>query len=141
MDQFIEFLGANYILTGLWVVLFVALVYSFIAGAVSKVREIGTHEATMLMNKEDAVVLDIRSQADFRKGHILGAKQVNADNLNKGETAEVEKYKGKPIIVVCAMGMSAKRTASQLNKAGFSQITVLKGGMNSWTSASLPIAK
>ncbi len=141
MDQFIEFLGANYILTGLWVVLFVALVYSFIAGAVSKVREIGTHEATMLMNKEDAVVLDIRSQADFRKGHILGAKQVNADNLNKGETAEVEKYKGKPIIVVCAMGMSAKRTASQLNKAGFSQVTVLKGGMNSWTSASLPIAK
>ena len=55
--------------------------------------------------------------------------------------SKLEKSKDKPIIVVCAMGVSAKKTASQLLKAGLEKVTVLKGGMNAWQSASLPVAK
>lgn len=141
MEEFVEFLTANFVLSGLWIVLFVALIYSFIAGALSKVKEINNHQTTELMNKQDGVVLDIRGQADFRKGHILGAKNVASDKILKGDLAEVEKYKSKPIIVVCNMGISAKPVANRLHKAGFEQVSVLKGGMGSWTSASLPVSK
>ena len=141
MDQMIEFATNNYILAGLFVALSLALIYSFVASSLSSLKELSTHEATLLINKEDAMVLDIRPSADFKKGHILGASQVKSELLDKGDFTTLEKHKDKPIIVVCAMGMTAKRTASQLLKAGFEQVTVLKGGMNAWQGANLPVSK
>lgn len=141
MDQIVEFISNHLILSGIWIGLVVALVYTTIASSLSPIKELSTHEATILMNRDDAVVLDIRPAAEFKKGHILGAKQIKQEQLNKGEFTALEKSKDKPIIVVCAMGMTAKRTAAQMLKAGFANVAVLKGGMNSWQSASLPVAK
>lgn len=141
MQQLIEFFGNHYILSSIWVALALLFIYSLVSSKLSPVKELGTLEMTMLMNKQDALVLDTRPQPDYRKGHILGAKQVAAEKLGKGDFSGLEKHKDKPIIVVCAMGATAKRTAMQLLKAGFSQVYVLKGGMNAWTSASLPVAK
>ena len=141
MAQLIEFATNHYLLSALFVALLVALIFSFFASAFSKLKEVNTHEATVLMNKEDALVLDIRPAAEFKKGHILGAKQVKPELLNKGDFSSLEKQKATPIIVVCAMGMTAKRTASQMLKAGFEKVTVLKGGMNAWQGANLPITK
>jgi rhodanese-related sulfurtransferase len=141
MDQVIEFVTNHYILAGLFGALLLALVYSMVASQLSSLKELSTHDATLLMNKQDAILLDIRPAAEFKKGHILGAKQVKVELLNKGDFTTLEKYKDKPIIVVCAMGMTAKRTASQLLKAGFEQVAVLKGGMNAWQGANLPISK
>jgi rhodanese-related sulfurtransferase len=141
MDQVIEFVTNHYILSGLFVALSVALVYTTVASQLSSLKELSTHEATLLMNKEDAMVLDIRPAAEFKKGHILGAKQIKAELVTKAEFSSLEKHKDKPIIVVCAMGMTAKRTASQLMKDGFEQVTVLKGGMNAWQGANLPVSK
>ena len=141
MDQVIEFVTNHYILSGLFVALSVALVYTTVASQLSSLKELSTHEATLLMNKEDAMVLDIRPAAEFKKGHILGAKQIKAELVTKAEFSSLEKHKDKPTIVVCAMGMTAKRTASQLMKDGFEQVTVLKGGMNAWQGANLPVSK
>ncbi|WP_340677505.1 rhodanese-like domain-containing protein [Paraglaciecola sp.] len=141
MDQLIEFATNHYLLAAVFVALLVALIFSFFAGAFSKLKEISTHEATLLINKEDAMVLDVRAAAEFKKGHILGAKQVKAELLSKGDFSSLEKQKATPIIVVCAMGMTAKRTASQMLKAGFEKVTVLKGGMNAWQGANLPTTK
>lgn len=141
MEQLVEFVTNHYLLAGAFAVLLVALLFSFVSGAFSSLKEISTHEATLLINKEDAVVLDIRPAAEFKKGHILGSKQVKTELLTKGDFSSLEKQKGTPIIVVCAMGMSAKRTASQMLKAGFEKVTVLKGGMNAWQSANLPTSK
>jgi rhodanese-related sulfurtransferase len=141
MDQLIEFVGNNPILSAVWAGLVVALVYSYIAGALSKVHELSTHEATILMNKEDAYVLDIRPAAEFKKGHILGAKQLKPELINQADFKSLENNKDKPIVVVCAMGMTAKKTANAMIKAGFSKVSVLKGGMNAWQGASLPVSK
>lgn len=141
MDQIIEFAGNNVILAGVWVALVLAIIYSFVAGSLSPIKEIGTHEATMLMNKDDAIVVDIRPPAEFKKGHILGAKQLKSEQITKADFTSLEKHKGKPIIVVCAMGMTAKKTASSMLKSGFDNVSVLKGGMNTWQGASLPVAK
>lgn len=141
MQQFIEFVGNNYILAGIWVALAVALVYTTVGSSLSSIQQLSTHDATLLMNKEDALVLDIRQANEFKKGHILGAKQLKAEQINQADFSTLEKHKSTPIIVVCAMGMTAKRTATQMLKAGFTNVSVLKGGMNAWQGASLPVAK
>ncbi len=87
------------------------LIFSYISAWTSSVKELSTHEATVLMNKDDAIVLDTRPAKD------------------------------KPIIVVCAMGNQARGTANAMLKDGFANVSVLKGGMNAWQSASLPVSK
>jgi len=141
MDQMVEFVTNHYILSGLFAALLVALVYTTVASQLSSLKELSTHEATLLINKEDAFILDIRPAAEFKKGHILGSKQIKADLVTKGDFGSLEKHKDKPIIVVCAMGMTAKRVANQLLKAGFEKVSILKGGIGAWQSASLPINK
>ena len=141
MEQYVEFIGNHPILATVWVVLFLWLIFSVINSHFSPIKELGTHEATMLMNRSDAVMLDIRAPAEFKKGHILGAKTLSQEQVNKADFKSLEKFKSKPIIVVCAMGVSARRTATQMLKAGFSQVSVLKGGMNTWNSEGLPVKK
>ncbi|WJG10034.1 rhodanese-like domain-containing protein [Aliiglaciecola sp. LCG003] len=141
MDQIIEFVSNNLFLAGIWAALVVVLVYGTIAGQLSPIKELGTHEATLLMNKEDAYVLDIRPAAEYKKGHILGAKQLKAEQISQQDFKSLENHKDKPIIVVCAMGMTAKKTAAAMLKAGFEKVTVLKGGMSAWQGASLPVSK
>jgi rhodanese-related sulfurtransferase len=141
MDQMVEFVTNHFILSGLFVALLAALIYTTVASQLSSLEELSTHEATLLMNKEDAYILDIRPAAEFKKGHILGSKQIKAELVAKGDFATLEKSKDKPIIIVCAMGMSSKRTASQMLKAGFDKVVTLKGGYNAWQSANLPTTK
>ena len=141
MDQLIEFAGNNIVLAGIWVALVAMLIFSYISGLTSSVKELSTHEATLLMNKEDAVVLDTRPVKDFKAGHILGAKQIKPEELREKNFKKLENSKDKPIIVVCAMGNQARGTANAMLKAGFANVNVLKGGMNAWQSASLPVSK
>lgn len=141
MEQIIEFAQDNFFLSGIWLALIILILYTYVAGALSPVKELNTHEATLKINKEDAVLLDIRKQEEFKKGHIVGARQIKSSELESNDFSKLEKHKSQPIIVVCAMGMSAKKTASALLKAGFTEASVLQGGMSAWTSANLPTTK
>jgi len=91
------------------------------------------------MNKDDAIVLDTRPAKEFKAGHILGARQIKPEELREKNFKKLENSKDKPIIVVCAMGNQARGTANV--KDGFANVSVLKGGMNAWQSASLPVSK
>ncbi len=141
MDQLITFAEQNFILSTVWVVLFILLIFSFISPALAKYKRVNNHEATMLINKNDATVLDIRPQKDFRAGHIQGATQLKPEQVRQGEFGKLEKKKSAPIVVVCAMGNQATGTASKMVKDGFEDVYVLEGGMSSWTSAGLPVSK
>ena len=141
MDQLIEFARDNFILSGVWIALVVLLVYSFISPMMSKTKRLDNHQATLLMNKEDAVIVDVRQSNEYKKGHILGAKLLGQEQQNKADFSSLEKSKSKPIIVVCAAGLTGKKTANQMLTAGFSQVSILKGGMNSWLGAGLPVSK
>lgn len=141
MDQIVEFFGNHFVLSSVWVALVVMLVYSFVSRSLSPVKELSSQDATLLMNRQDALVLDIRPAAEFKKGHILGATQLKPEQINQADFSKLEKNKDKPIIVVCAMGMTARKTAMQMLKAGFNQVSVLKGGMNAWQGENLPINK
>ncbi|MBU3020828.1 rhodanese-like domain-containing protein [Aestuariibacter sp. A3R04] len=141
MEQLVEFAGNNMLLAGAWVALVGMLIFSYVSAIGSSVKEVNTHEMTMLINKEDAVVLDTRTQKEFKAGHILGARQIKPEELREKNFKKLENAKDKPIIVVCAMGNTARGVASAMTKAGFDNVKVLKGGMNAWSSAGLPVSK
>ena len=141
MQQYIEFATNHPILSAVWVVLFVLLIASWVKSKFSPFRQITPTELTMLVNRQNATVVDIRTEADFSKGHITGARHVQMADIEKQQLSGLEKLKAEPIIVVCQAGMTAQKAAASLLKQGFSSVSVLQGGMASWTGASLPVVK
>lgn len=139
VTEFIEFLGNHYMLTSAWVILFILLVASWISGATSKIKTINTHDMTMLINRENGRIVDIRKAAEFNKGHITDAVNLTTDKINSGNFGKLEKHKADPIIVVCNAGISAKAAALTLSKAGFENVSLLQGGMQTWVGANLPV--
>lgn len=141
MEQLITFAGNNGMLSAVWVALVVMIIVTTIRIQMSPVKQISTQDLTFLMNREEGIALDIRSDKDFKKSHILDAVSLSNEKINKNGLASLEKHKAQPIIVVCSAGISAVKIANDLSKAGFSRVSVLKGGMNAWLSAGLPVSK
>lgn len=141
MAELLDFARDNIILSVAWVALIVFIIYSYIEPLISKVKRVDNHQATMLINKEDAVVVDIRAEKDFKSGHIIGSKQLKAEDVRTANFGKLEKFKDRPIIVVCNMGNTAVTTANKMAKQGFSNVSVLTGGISAWQGASLPLSK
>ncbi|MDF2183845.1 rhodanese-like domain-containing protein [Grimontia hollisae] len=141
MQQFIEFVQANLILSLVWVGLVVALILSVIKQKTAPYKTITPNEATVLVNRENGVFVDIRSRDDYRSGHIAGALHVLAKDIKANNAAEIEKHKSDPIILVCKTGQTAIESANALAKAGYENVNVLKDGLISWNEANLPLIR
>ena len=141
MEQFITFASNNGLLSAVWVALVVMIIVTTIRINLSPIKQISSQELTFLMNKEEGITVDVRSEKDFNAGHILDALSLSNDKITKNGFVSLEKHKEKPIIVVCSAGLSATKVATDLHKAGFARINILKGGMGAWTSAGLPVTK
>ena len=99
-----------------------------------------TLQATQLINREDALVIDVREAAEYAKGHILGAKSVPLAQL-EARSRELEKHKAKPVIVHCDDGNRAGAAVAILKKHGHAKVVNLAGGFNAWRQAGLPVEK
>jgi rhodanese-related sulfurtransferase len=141
MAQYITFFSNHPVLSSAWVAIVVLLIVGTIKGMLSKVKTISTQQLTFLVNRENALVVDIRADKEFKAGRIIDSMHLASDQAAKEDFAALEKYKDKPIIVVCNAGISASSVASKLTKAGFAQVNVLKGGINAWLAAGLPVVK
>ena len=101
---------------------------------------ISTLQATLLINQQNALVLDVRDPAEYEKGHMLNARNIALGELQARAT-ELEKHKAKPLIVVCDNGNRSGRAATALRKQGFEQVFTLSGGIGAWRQAGLPLEK
>jgi len=101
---------------------------------------ISTLQATLLINQQNALVLDVRDAAEYEKGHLLNARHLAMGEL-AARSAEIEKYKARPVIVVCESGSRSDKAAAALRKHGFGQVFSLSGGMAAWKQAGLPLEK
>ena len=104
------------------------------------VPHVNTHDAVNLINRENALVVDVRADKIFLEGHILKALNIPLPTL-EARTFELEKNKEKPVILVCAAGNQSVHAAKQLHRKGFNRVYSLKGGMGAWRLANLPIVK
>lgn len=141
MDQLLAFAMDHYFMSLLWVILLIAIIVNYVKGATSKVKLLEPQQATLLLNRNDGVYVDIRSVDEYRKGHIHDSIHLTAEKIRKNEVQALEKYKSAPIVVVCATGMTARSAAAALSKAGFEHVAVLQGGISAWQGASFPLVK
>src|SRR5690606_2688609 len=117
-----------------------------VAGVVFEVRQraqgqtqVGPADAVRLING-GAVVIDVRGAEDFRKGHIVNARNVEIGQIS-ADNATLKKQKSKVLITVCDNGIVSNRAAALLRKAGFEKVFSLKGGLNAWRTENLPLVK
>ena len=102
--------------------------------------QIGTLEATRLMNQGATLILDIREAAEYASGHLPRARHIPLGDLSK-RVDEIGKFKDKPVIVTCKTGARAAGALRTLRQAGFNQVFQLRGGIDAWQQASLPVEK
>ena len=115
------------------------LVWPLVAGGRGGAR-LSTLQATQLINQRDAVIVDIRDQAEFARGHIANSKNMPAKVLDERK-AEIDKLKDTPVIVSCDTGMRAGASADKLRALGIKEVFTLQGGLNAWRDAGLPVSK
>jgi len=136
MQQIIEFSTTNPVLVTIFLVLLTLFLRSFIVTSAAK--GINNNEAVRLMNKEDALVLDVRTQEEYQQGHISGATNIPA-GLVDARISDIQDRKSTPVILVCQSGNRSMQAARSLKKHGFEDIYNMSGGMAGWQQANLPV--
>jgi rhodanese-related sulfurtransferase len=137
MEQLLEFTGNNTVLVALLLISFFVLIFSELRRKASGMVAVDATAAVALINN-DGIVVDLRGKDSFERGHIVNAKHIPFDELEAGK-AKIEKFKNKPLVAVCDAGNMSTRAVAALREAGFVSAYTLKGGMNSWTQAGLPV--
>jgi rhodanese-related sulfurtransferase len=135
-----ELLSQNIILVALFFASGVMLVWPSIAQATGGAKQVGTLEATRLMNAGDALVLDIRDSGEFNGGRIPKSKNIPFTDLDK-RLDDIARFKEKPVIVTCRGSAKSGAAARLLKAKGFTQVVQLAGGFPAWQQASLPVEK
>ena len=98
-------------------------------------------QATQLINREDALVIDVREPGEFGAGHILGAKNVPMSRVDSGGAEVAGKRKDRPVILYCDSGNRSAKAAAALRGQGYTRVLNLSGGIGAWQQAGLPVEK
>ena len=143
MEHFLVFLQKNPTNLMLFAAVLVTggmLLWPVISRLTRPGQEVGPVEAVQLINRRDAVVIDVRDAAEYKSGHITNARHLPEGEID-ARMKELDKVKAKPIIVSCARGNRSAAVASRLRKLGFDEVVSLRGGINAWQQGSMPLEK
>ena len=139
MDRYLEFIGNHPIIFTALAAVLGMIAYVEYERMFSGIKQLSPLEATRLQNDDDAQFVDVREDAEYKRGHVMGAKHIPVGVLDK-RMAELDKLKKKPLIVYCATGARASRAASRLRKNGFENVYTMAGGIANWEKASMPLS-
>lgn len=118
----------------------VALVYTEVARLLRGYRSVRPAELTALINRENALVVDLSPSNDYLKGHIAGSRSVQMSQFDP-ESKLLAPAKALPVVVTCRNGQASATAAKRLKKAGFEKVYWLDGGVQAWEQADLPLTK
>ncbi|HEV7490005.1 MAG TPA: rhodanese-like domain-containing protein [Rhodanobacteraceae bacterium] len=135
-----DFLGNHLYLTLGFVGVLVALLVTEAQRFTRGYKALTPAGLTQLINRENALLIDVSSVQDFEKGHIPGARHVAMSQFDP-ENKDLAKAKELPVAIYCRNGQTSGQAAQRLVKAGFSKVYWLEGGLGTWTEAQLPLAK
>lgn len=140
MEQIFEFIGNHTSLFLAFTFVLGLLMWSFLSEQLSGIKGVLPQEATLLINHEEAFVLDVREDGEYAKGHILNSMHIPLSML-PDKISRLEKYQQHPIIISCQSGNRSGAAARKLMKNGFEKVHNLKGGILAWQNANLPLSK
>lgn len=134
----VEFFRSNILLIGLALGSGIMLLLPMFKKSAGGVPNLTAAEAVTLINRSNALVLDVRSDTEFASGHIAEATHIPLVNL-ADRIGELKKYQNKTILVNCQRGMRSAKACDILRKAEFTQVNNLRGGLSAWVEAKLPV--
>jgi rhodanese-related sulfurtransferase len=135
-----SFIVSNWMLVLIMILSGGMLLWPLVQGRFSKTKEAGTLEVTQLINRQNAVLLDVRETKEFEGGRLPGAVHIPLSQLGS-RGAELAKYTSRPIVVYCESGQRSRMAGGALAKLGFADIFNLGGGYRAWRDAGLPVEK
>ena len=138
--MFQQFLIDNIFMVGIFAVSGGMLLWPVISGGLGAGRENSTSGATRWMNRENALVLDVREDAECAVMHIPNSRHIPLSVL-ESRLNELTKFKDRPVILSCQSGNRSGKALQILEKNQFSKIHVLRGGIGAWEEASLPLER
>ncbi|MBI2792743.1 MAG: rhodanese-like domain-containing protein [Gammaproteobacteria bacterium] len=140
MDPYITFLTEHWMLAVAFVAIVLLILLNEWRHRSFGVPGVSPQQLVDILNHQNGVVIDIRTQERFDLGHILGALSVPKESMTNSLQL-LNKYKAKPVILVCHLGQDSPKAAQVLKNNGFTQLYFLAGGMEAWRGAGLPVDK
>ncbi|AHN25005.1 Rhodanese-related sulfurtransferase [Gilliamella apicola] len=139
--EILPFVKNHHLLSLGWVGLFIAIIVLTVKSKLSKVKVIDNAQAIHMINKENAIIIDIRSADNFKKGHITDAHNILPIDIKNSSSKLIEKFKENSIILIDENGLSSASIGETLIKQGFLNVSVLKDGIAGWNGENLPLVK
>jgi len=140
MERLPEFIANHLFLFSLLIALSALLIWNLFGDSVSGIKAVVPAEMTRLINHDNAIVIDIRPQEEFVNGHVINSINYPLADL-ESRKSELDKYKDKPLVLYCQTGAESSRVIRGFKNEGFSNIFVLKGGMQAWKNANMPVMR
>jgi rhodanese-related sulfurtransferase len=140
LDRLPEFIGNHFILVTLFLLVVLMLISTEFGHLTRRYKAVAPAELTRLVNRDNALLIDVSANSEFEAGHIAGSKHVAMAQFDP-ENKELAKVRDLPVIVVCKSGQTSATACAKLAGAGFSKVFWLDGGLASWTGADLPLAR
>ena len=138
MDHMAQFITNHWQLWLALVILLVAIFVQELFAQKNRAKELSTAAAVQSMNHDNAIVIDLRDADAYRASHIIDSIHSTAEDFT---AQRMDKYKNKPLILVCAKGLQSAALATKLRGLGFTKPMVLAGGIAAWQAAGLPLTK
>lgn len=138
MNEILDFLKANWQLSGLMVLVIGAYAMFEFIQQMGTSNSVSPDEAVAMINHQGAVVFDVRTSQEYASGHILNAIHIDTSEPDT-KLKHLNKYSQKPVIVVCAQGKRSALFLKRLQSLGFTEAVNLTGGLHAWQNAGLPL--
>lgn len=139
MEELLAFVARHPLLFSAVGLVALLIVANELHGTLRGGRRLTPVEAVRLSNDRDARFLDVRTPADFKRGHVFGAVNIPAAKIDSSPK-EIGKLKTAPLIVYCALGATAPGVVEKLRKQGVEEVYAMRGGINAWQNAGMPIS-
>jgi len=138
MEHLLPFIHHHWALVALLAFIFIVIIGFESFMKTREAKEIDAQSAIHLINQEKAPIIDVRPKEAYQAGHIIGALNVPMADLATS-MKKLEKYKNKFIVLVCDNAQVSQKAAKELGKLKFTQVKILKGGLDAWNKEHLPL--
>jgi rhodanese-related sulfurtransferase len=139
MDKLLEYVVRHPFLVGGTVALVAMVLVYELSRARDSGQAVGPLDAVRLLN-QGALLLDVRSRAEFDSGHVIDARHVPQEDI-AGSTEALKRYREKVVITCCESGARSSAAARVLKAQGFTKVVNLRGGLAAWRADNLPLVK
>lgn len=134
------FIKNHVILVSIWCILLFSVLYTTVIHWIRKDYEISCDDAIFLVNRKNAVIIDVRTVAEYESGYIINSINLPLTDIKKNSIFLCKKIRNDLLIIVCGeLTSSLYSTRKYLNELGFEKVYVLKGGIRNWKNYDLPL--